>query len=97
LSGWPANSPDLSPIELLWAILKHTVAQLEPKTFDELTQVLGEAWDNISMTVITRLCTSLPQRLALCQGVGGQSIGKLLHLCGEEGAAERLAAENRVP
>jgi transposase len=45
ICDWPANSPDLNPIKLLWAILKAIVAKLGPKTVDELKTVLAHAWD----------------------------------------------------
>jgi transposase len=96
LSGWPANSPDLSPIELLWAILKHAVAALRPETVAQLKEVLQEAWDTISQEVIDSLCASFPRRLTLCQEVEGTSISKLLHLCGAATAANQWRADNQV-
>jgi hypothetical protein len=84
LSDWPANSPDLNPIELLWAILKHAVSSVGPSTVDELKQVLQSAWKGISLDVVSSLCASFPRRLDLCVQEKGQSISKLLHLCGEK-------------
>jgi hypothetical protein len=64
LSGRPANSPDLHPIELLWGILKHSVAAHEPQTIEQLkTSVVIQTWDMIWQTSINVLCDSFPERL----------------------------------
>jgi hypothetical protein len=70
---------------LLWAILKHVVAEL-----------LQETWNNISQDVIDRICTNFPHRLQLCLNAKGQSISKLLHLCGAREAADLWTIDNRV-
>jgi hypothetical protein len=41
---WPANSPDLNPIELLCASLKNIASKQKPGNIDELKQVLLDAW-----------------------------------------------------
>jgi hypothetical protein len=43
LSDWPPNSPYLSPIELLWTILKHVVTVFRPEIVAELKAVLQRA------------------------------------------------------
>jgi hypothetical protein len=48
LARWPANSPDLNPIELFYVILKNIVSKLKPSNIDELKQVLLDAWNSIS-------------------------------------------------
>jgi hypothetical protein len=97
ISDWPANSPDLNPIELLWAILKHAVAALNPKAIDELREVLLQAWNTISLLTIDLLCRSFEKRLELCLQVEGQSISKMLHQCGENLAARQWRNRIQVP
>jgi transposase len=84
LSGWPANSPDLNPIEMLWAILKEAVARLEPKSIEELQNVLLTVWNGISQAVVDKLCWSFARRLQMCLMTEGRAIGHLLGLCGQE-------------
>jgi hypothetical protein len=96
LSRWPANSPDLSPIELLWAILKHAVAAMEPKSVEELKEVLLQAWETISLETINRLCSGFVRRLMLCLQFEEQSISRLLGQCGAENAVSRWSTENQI-
>ena len=46
LCGWPANSPDLSPIEMIWAIMKNKLVSLEnqPQNQKELEIILQSIW-----------------------------------------------------
>jgi transposase len=45
LAGWPSNSPNLSPIELCWAILKKRVTFLMPTTIKQLKEIMTHAWE----------------------------------------------------
>jgi transposase len=94
IRDWPANSPDLNPIELLWALLKHAVAQLEPETIEDLKHVIQAAWDGINLHVVTKLCEYFPQRLALCKREEGRSISKLLYLCREDDIAHAVVRDH---
>lgn len=78
LNFWPANSPDLNPIEHLWGVLKRTVAASNPKTLEELKNVLQEVWNAIDQGMINRLVTSFRHRLILVARNGGKSIGHLI-------------------
>jgi transposase len=49
---WPANSPDLNPIENLWNWLKNTVAEDQPNTQEELRAALTKAWGLISISFV---------------------------------------------
>lgn len=68
---WPANSPDLNPIENLWAMLKENVAKRNPKTKEELKTVLLEEWDCISQEKIDDLIDSMPKRINQCLAANG--------------------------
>ena len=47
LLPWPAQSPDLNPIENVWGILKDKVSARGPKNIPQLKQYLIEEWNKI--------------------------------------------------
>lgn len=61
---WPARSPDLNPIENVWAIMSREVYQ-NGKQYDSvstLTKAVIEAWKNIQQVTLTTLIESMPRR-----------------------------------
>ena len=48
LLSWPAQSPDLTPIETLWAIIKQKVSQYRSKNLNELKEIILRKWQQIS-------------------------------------------------
>ena len=65
---WPSNSPDLNPIENLWAIVKGNVERRLPKNLGELERFMAEEWRAIPETGNERLI-KLPKKL-LPSGTG---------------------------
>ena len=64
---WPANSPDLNPMENLWAYLQQRVYAREPRTLAGLQQVIQQEWETIPIEKLQRLVNSMPRRFAAVQ------------------------------
>ena len=64
---WPSNSPDLNPIENLWAHVKNNVGKKNHKNLDELFEDTKKVWSEIPNTLIQKLIESMPRR---CAAVG---------------------------
>lgn len=62
---WPANSPDLNPIENLWGLLTRAVFAngRQFKTKDELKAEVIKQWDSISADMLNKLNESMPNRI----------------------------------
>jgi len=63
---WPAQSPDLNPIEHLWDHLKRRLSEHEvaPKGILELWERVEEEWNKIDVEVCQNLIESMPRRVA---------------------------------
>ena len=48
---WPACSPDLSPIENVWRIMKMGIRQRQPRTVEQLKSCIHQEWAKICKTV----------------------------------------------
>jgi len=61
---WPPNSPDLNPIENIWAILKQNVEKRSAKTKLDLIRIVDEEWTRLDQQVIARTIESMKTRIA---------------------------------
>ncbi|KAL0190876.1 hypothetical protein M9458_013574 [Cirrhinus mrigala] len=69
--NWPANSPDLNPIENLWDIVKRKLRDARPNTLDELKAAIEASWASITPQQCHRLIASMPRRTeAVISGKG---------------------------
>jgi Transposase/DDE superfamily endonuclease len=62
---WPANSPDLNPIENVWHILETNVRKREPRPMkkEDLKVALKEEWRRLDMDKIRKLIEGMPRRM----------------------------------
>jgi len=66
VSPWPANSPDLNPIENIWGIMKRDVEKRRPKNLDDLQAAIQDVWDNFPLSQVKSLCASMENRITSC-------------------------------
>ena len=72
--NWPAQFPDLNPIEHLWSHLKRKLATNPelPKGITELWERVEKEWEAIDRSVCQDLIRSMPRRVeAVLKAKGG--------------------------
>ncbi len=69
---WPANSPDLNPIENLWGIVKRKMRYARPNNADDLNTAIKATRASITPEQCHRLIASTPRRIdAVIHAKGG--------------------------
>ena len=63
---WPSQSPDLNPIEHLWADLKRRLRKfsIPPKNKDEIWERIESLWEETPIETCQKLINSMPNRCA---------------------------------
>lgn len=106
MRSWPARSPDLNPIETMWAWVQRRVGARNPPpmTHDEIAEAWREEWDAIPQSSVDALVRSFPTRVKLCIAAKGATIRlterlKRLydsHRCLRKRSARRARAARRA-
>jgi hypothetical protein len=71
IADWPSRSPDLNPIENLWALLQQEVSRKGPSDEKELEDFVLDCWESFSQTKVNKLVKSFKGRLVKCIGKKG--------------------------
>lgn len=62
---WPAQSPDLNPIEHIWSDLKTRLGKRQrASNRDDLWETILEEWEMTDPSLCRRLVESMPRRCA---------------------------------
>ena len=75
---WPPNSPDLSAIEIIWAIIKQMLIFFPPKDMNSLKTAIKMIWDSIPQQICANIIEHIKHRWELCIKYKGRRIDKEL-------------------
>ena len=64
LGKWPPNSPDLNPIENIWAYIQGRVNQMGCKSFEDFKEAVLQEVASVPQLMLNNLYKSLPKRMA---------------------------------
>ena len=73
---WPPNSPDLSPIENVWAIIKEKLSQKNIRNLDELREGILDIWVKFPVTLCQKLCSHFIHKIKYVREFKGKRINK---------------------
>ncbi len=69
---WPANLPDLNPIENIWGIIKKKMRDTRSNIADDLKATIQATWACVTPEQCHRLIASMPRRIdAVIHAKGG--------------------------
>jgi hypothetical protein len=71
---WPARSPDLNPIEVMWSVIQRRVDASAPCDKEELKAFWRREWDAIPVEQVNSLVDSFQARLKACIAGKGRTL-----------------------
>lgn len=76
---WPPKSPDLSPIEQIWAYIKKKLAGKHFRTKEELFNAIENEWKSIPNEKLHNYYSSFMARCFLCRQYNGENLNGKWH------------------
>lgn len=68
---WPAQSPDLSPIENLWSLVSRKLRGKVFSNSDQLWEAVQREWNSVDEATLASLYNSMPSRMAAVRKAHG--------------------------
>jgi len=75
---WPANSPDLSPIEVVWPILKQELSKMKNTSLDELRNNIIDIWPRFPKELCEKIIGEFDEKVIICQKKVEKKMNKAL-------------------
>ncbi len=72
--SWPANSPDLNPIENVWGLIKRRLGLEDPMKTGEWKAKIEDIWLLLGHDYLESLIRSMPKRIEMCIAADGDHI-----------------------
>jgi hypothetical protein len=74
MMNWPAQSPDLNPIEQIWELVDRKLDKSRVKTKETLWLELKRCWESIPVEVVKKYIDTMPERCrAVIKAKGGHT------------------------
>jgi len=71
LLPWCARSPDLNPIENIWAWMDRRLSRENLKSIEELMERVEALWHEVPREIVMKLIESMPKRVRACYKAKG--------------------------
>ena len=71
---WPSNSPDLNPIENVWAVIKKRVEKRKPQNIGDLERKFMEEWARLGREEVNLILDAMKQRCEAVISANGNHI-----------------------
>lgn len=69
---WPANSPDLNPIEQVWGYMKTQLERSKPRSIPALKRKIKQIWANVDEDFVPKQADGIGKRLKSIIQSGGE-------------------------